>query len=101
MGCDLMVKAQTRVKSSGHVWEKFFLPFFFLNYHYYYYYYFILFSTVQKELQGLYFLVPYRSGDARAAGERLPGKSDEDRRHQPFQERTCPCTFPRVWASTT
>lgn len=50
-------------------------------------------------LSGLYRLVAYRSGDARAAGERLLGKSNEVRRHQLFQEITCLCTFPHVWAS--
>lgn len=52
-----------------------------------------------NNLSDLYRLVPYRSGDTGAAGKRLPGKSDEGGKHQLFQERTRPCTFPHVWAS--
>lgn len=48
---------------------------------------------------GLNRLVPYGSGGTRAAGGRLPGKSKEVRKHQLFQEITCPCTFPHVQAS--
>ena len=90
-----MAKAQSRVSSSGNVWGKFCL---FLIYS------LIFYSLkggggVKPPLSGLYHLVPYRSGDTRAAGERLSGKSNEGRKHQLFQERTRPCTFPHVWAS--
>lgn len=63
---------------------------------------FLIFHSLKEKTalsiwSGLYHLFPSRSGGT--AGERLPGKSKEGRKHQLFQEITCPCTFPHVQAS--